>query len=181
MMSQNNYQVAKRYGKALFELAEEEQALDAVFHDVQDLREQLRKIPELGSFLSQTTIEWSAKKVVLDELTKDYTRISKRALAVIGENHRMPELAVILEEFETRFNMAKGIVQAQVTTVIPLTETQRDQLVQKLKTQFHCKVIQLKEKIDPTILGGVVVQVGYQRLDGSLRTQLNNLKKELSR
>ena len=180
-MSQNSYQVAKRYGKALFELAEEEQALDAVFHDVQDLREQLKKIPELESFLNQASVEWSAKKIVLDELTEDYLTISKRALAVIGENHRMPELIVILEEFEKRFNAAKGIVQAQVTTVIPLTETQRDQLVQKLKTQFHCKVIQLKEKIDPTILGGVVVQVGYQRLDGSLRTQLNNLKKELSR
>lgn len=180
-MSQNSYQVAKRYGKALFELAEEEQALDAVFHDVQDLREQLKKIPELESFLNQASVEWSAKKVVLDELTEDYLTISKRALAVIGENHRMPELIVILEEFEKRFNAAKGIVQAQVTTVIPLTETQRDQLIQKLKTQFHCNVIQLKEKIDPTILGGVVVQVGHQRLDGSLRTQLNNLKKELSR
>ena len=180
-MSQNSYQVAKRYAKAFFELAEEEQVLDAVFHDVQDLREQLKEIPELESFLSQTSVEWTTKKVVLDELTEDYTTISKRALAVIGENHRMPELVVILEEFETRFNAAKGIVQAQVTTVIPLTENQKDQLIQKLKTQFHCKVIQLKEKIDPTILGGVVVQVGHQKLDGSLRTQLNNLKKELSR
>lgn len=180
-MSQNKYQIAKRYAKALFELAEEEQALDAVSRDLEDLREQFNLIPDLVSFLTQSRIEWAAKKVVLEELTQSYTLIVKKALAVIGENQRMSELLVILDEYESRYNQVKGIVKAHVTTVIPLTATQKEKLIQKLKAQFQCKVIQLEEKLDPSILGGVKIQVGHQIIDGSLKTQLMNLKKELTR
>lgn len=110
-MSNNKYQVAKRYGKALFQLAEEEQELDAVFHDVSHLRQQLVAIPELIPFLRQTSIEWPAKKVVLDELATEYTETVKKTLAVIGENRRLAELIVILDEYETRYNEAKGIIK----------------------------------------------------------------------
>lgn len=180
-MSNNKYQVAKRYGKALFQLAEEEQELDAVFHDVSHLRQQLVAIPELIPFLKQTSIEWPAKKVVLDELATEYTETVKKTLAVIGENRRLAELIVILDEYETRYNEAKGIIKAQVTTVVPLTSAQKEQLIQKLKTQFHCNIVRLEETIDADILGGVVIRVRHQVLDGSLKTQLSNLKKELSR
>ncbi len=73
-MSLNRYKVGKRYGKALFELAEAKQVLDAVFHDVQVLREHFKEDSRIWShLLSRSSVEWTAKKVVLDELTEDYT------------------------------------------------------------------------------------------------------------
>lgn len=179
-MSQNRYQIANRYVKALFELAEEEQMLETVFRDLMNLREQLQTIPDLQPFLSQASIEWTHRQVVLDEIAQAYHPIVKQALAVIGENHRMAELSIILDECEAHYNELKGILSAQVTTVIPLTETQKEQLIQKLKIQFDGQQILLEEKIDPNILGGVVVQLGNRVLDGSIKTQLEKIKQELS-
>ena len=74
-----------------------------------------------------------------------------------------------------------GVLPVKVTTTVPLNKQQKEQLVTKLKTQFGYAQIELTEAIDPTILGGVVVETKNQVIDGSLKTRLNQIKKSLSK
>lgn len=180
-MKLDKYTVGKRYGKALFELAEEEQVLDSVFHDVQTLREVIVDVPELRLILNNPNVPTVEKQQLLHSLLQEMEEVTRHSLLVITENHRLLELPFIFDAFEEAYYESKRILKATVTTVVPLTSRQKEQLSKKLIQQFGYETVAFHEQIDSSILGGVILEMKHQIIDGSVKTRLETLKKALSK
>lgn len=180
-MKLDKYEVGKRYGKALFELAETKQVLEEVFQDAQTLRQVFDAVPNLGEILSDPKYELLEKNQLIETLTSNFQGIFKTTLLVIYQNQRMKDILYIIADFENRYYEKMGILSVKVTTVVPLTDQQITQLIAKLKRQFGYAKIEITEAIDPTILGGVVVETKNEVIDGSLKKRLNQIKKNLSK
>lgn len=180
-MALNKQTVAKRYGRALFELAEEEQVLESVFQDVLTLREIDHLVPELGLILSNPNLATGEKQQLLDLLLQEMEEITRNTVLVIADNHRILELSLIIDAFEHEYYETKKILKATVTSVVPLSKKQKEQLSIKLKHQFNYEAVKLSERIDPRILGGVILETKNQMMDGSVKTRLETIKKALSK
>lgn len=180
-MKLDKYTVGKRYGKALFELAEEEQVLDSVFHDVQTLREVIVDVPELRLILNNPNVPTVEKQQLLHSLLQEMEEVTRHSFLVITENHHLLELPFIFDAFEEAYYESKRILKATVTTVVPLTSRQKEQLSKKLIQQFGYETVAFYEQIDSSILGGVILEMKHQIIDGSVKTRLETLKKALSK
>ena len=93
----------------------------------------------------------------------------------------MLELPFIFDAFEEAYYESKRILKATVTTVVPLTSKQKEQLSKKLTQQFGYETVAFYEQIDSSILGGVILEMKHQIIDGSVKTRLETLKKALSK
>lgn len=180
-MASNKYTVGKRYGRALFELAEEEQNLDSVFQNVLKLREIYQKTPELESLFSNPKLSGAEKKAVLKTFLYGMEKVLQQTVAVVIENHRFQEFPYILDAFEEEYYEEKRILKATATTVVPLSASQKEQLENKLKLQFDYTSVELHETIDPSILGGVVLETRNQIMDGSVKKRLESIRRALSK
>jgi F-type H+-transporting ATPase subunit delta len=91
----------------------------------------------------------------------------------------MYDLLLIIDEYERLFNDSKNIVLGSVTTAVPLTNEQKAKLTQKVAKQLGYQKAELTEQVDPNILGGVIVEANHHVIDGSIRSRLEYLRKEL--
>ncbi|MHC5268156.1 ATP synthase F1 subunit delta [Enterococcus sp. LJL98] len=180
-MASNKYTVGRRYGRALFELAEEEQILDNVFQDVVKLGERYQATPELEGILSNPKVPLVEKEALLGTLLQGMEEILQQTVFVVMSNHRLTELQIILKSFEEAYYEEKSILKATATTVVPLTVQQKEQLAKKLQKQFHYKEVELDEVIDPSILGGVILETHNQIMDGSVKKRLESIRRALSK
>ncbi|WP_414842007.1 F0F1 ATP synthase subunit delta [Enterococcus saccharolyticus] len=171
--------VAKRYGKALFELAVESQQAEDVYNELLKVRQIFEDIPQLGDLLSDVRLDLNEKRNVMDNLVKGFDGIVRNALEVIYQYNRMYDILLIIDEYERRFNDRNDLVLGSVTTAVPLTKEQKAKLTQKVANQLGYQKAELTEKVDPNILGGVIVEANHHVIDGSIRSRLEYLRKEL--
>lgn len=171
--------VAKRYGKALFELAVESQQAEDVYNELLKVRQIFEDIPQLGDLLSDVRLDLNEKRNVMDNLVKGFDGIVRNALEVIYQYNRMYDILLIIDEYERRFNDWNNLVLGSVTTAVPLTKEQKAKLTQKVANQLGYQKAELTEKVDPNILGGVIVEANHHVIDGSIRSRLEYLRKEL--
>lgn len=171
--------VAKRYGKALFELAVESQQAEDVYNELLKVRQIFEDIPQLGDLLSDVRLDLNEKRNVMDNLVKGFDGIVRNALEVIYQYNRMYDILLIIDEYERRFNNRNNLVLGSVTTAVPLTKEQKAKLTQKVANQLGYQKAELTEKVDPNILGGVIVEANHHVIDGSIRSRLEYLRKEL--
>lgn len=90
---------------------------------------------------------------------------------------RMSDMVAIVDEFERRYDEKHKRVHAEVVTAVQLDETRRNQLRDNLAARLGAQEIVLNEKVDPTILGGVVVKTANQTLDGSIKTKIEQIRR----
>ena len=171
--------VAKRYGKALFELAVESQQAEDVYNELLKVRQIFEDIPQLGDLLSDVRLDLNEKRNVMDNLVKGFDGIVRNALEVIYQYNRMYDILLIIDEYERRFNDRNNLVLGSVTTAVPLTKEQKAKQTQKVANQLGYQKAELTEKVDPNILGGVIVEANHHVIDGSIRSRLEYLRKEL--
>jgi F-type H+-transporting ATPase subunit delta len=168
--------LAGRYASALFELASEAGTVTAVESDLEtvaaaltesaDLRE-LTTNPQIGRQAQGKGIAAVAASLGLSDLTKKF-------LGTLAGNGRLSKLGDIVRAFRTIASAQRGEVTAEVTSAHALTDAQIDQLKTKL-TAREGRTVKLSTKVDPDLLGGLVVTIGSKRIDGSIRTRLNSL------
>ena len=168
--------LAGRYASALFELASEAGVVTAVESDLeklaaalaesQDLRE-LTTNPQIGRVAQGSAIAAVAATLGLSDLTKKF-------LGTLAANGRLSKLGDIVRAFRTIAAQQRGEVTAEVTSAHALTDAQIDQLKTRL-TAREGRTVKLSTKVDPDLLGGLVVTIGSKRIDGSIRTRLNSL------
>lgn len=171
--------VAKVYSEALFELAAENGSVDDTQKELEALSGIFRDNPDLTRLLSAPTIPDRDKTEVLtsafggkiSDTTLDF-------LCLLTQKGRITELEGIITAYRRLWCEKAGILEAVVTTAVPLTKQQRSALKDKLKKKYGKKII-LTEKTDPDILGGVIVSFGDTMLDGSVRTKLQSLHKDM--
>ncbi|WP_341208517.1 F0F1 ATP synthase subunit delta [uncultured Sphingomonas sp.] len=165
-----------RYASALFDLAVEARAVDRVEESLTAVRDALAASRDFAELAASPVIaRGQAVKAVLataDELGLDAT--TRSFLGVLAENRRLSALPKIIRAFRAMAAQHRGETTAEVISAHPLTPEQIDELKQQLRRRVGREVT-VDLAVDPQILGGLVVRIGSQMIDSSIRTRLNAL------
>jgi F-type H+-transporting ATPase subunit delta len=168
--------LAGRYASALFELASEAGFVSAVEGDLETLSEALRESPELRALIKNPEVSREALGRVLAGLGTQLTLsdLTRKFLGVLAQNRRVGELPKVIRAFQSIAAAQRGEVTAEVASAHPLSDEQLTTLEQKLRAR-QGRTVKLKTRVDPDLLGGLVVTIGSQRIDSSIRSRLNSL------
>lgn len=172
--------IARRYGTALADVVLKSGETATVTSELKAWKEIFDGNAELRSAFANPSITHLDKEKVLNSLidrTKP-TRTTANFLRVLLQNGRITEISEINDRFDSILEERSGHIAAQVTSARELSEQQKGELKANLE-KLTGKQVQLKFGIDKEIIGGVVTRVGSTVYDGSVRTQLENLKAEL--
>ena len=165
-----------RYAFALFQLAEEAKAVDGVEQSLLAVRDALGQSGELRQLTTSPLVaRRDAVKAVTaaaDQMGLDPT--TRSFLGVLAENRRLGELPRIIRAYRQLATRHRGEQTAEVTSAHPLTEDQVGELRQQLRARVGREVA-IDLHVDPALLGGLVVRIGSQMIDSSIRTRLNAL------
>ena len=173
--------LASTYAQAIFELARDADKLDSVERELLAVTKALDEHEELASLLYHPRVPTAAKKDTINKVFgAELSELVRNFILLLIDKRRETSLVGIVREYVASANEARNIIEAVVTTAHPLGDTEREQLVAKLGKVTGKSVI-LKPLIDPTIIGGVVVQVGDKLIDGSIARQLKAMEKALLR
>lgn len=168
--------LAGRYATALFGLARDEQQIDAVGRSLAILETALAESPDFRALVTSPLIGRgdAAKAVSALTPTLGLDPITARFLAVLADNGRLGELKSVIRIFRALAGEHRGETVAEVTSAHPLDERQVDALKARLKGRLGREVA-IESKVDPSLLGGIVVRLGSQMIDASIKTKLNTL------
>lgn len=165
-----------RYASALFDLASEAGNVTAVESDLDKLAAALAESDELRALIRNPKVGRADLGRVLaglgDPLKLD--ALTRNFLGVLAENRRAGELPAVIRSFQAIAAAQRGEVTAEVATAHPLTDDQLGAIEQKLRAR-EGRTVKVRTSVDPELLGGIVVTIGSQRLDNSIRTRLNSL------
>ena len=170
--------MAGRYASALFELALEEKAIDAVRTDLDKFDAMVADSAELERLVRSPVFSADDKlKALAAILDKAGIKgLAANFLRVLTTNRRLFAASEVIRGFRALVARHRGEVTAQVTVAEKLSDKNLEALKDALKSKTAGKNIDLDVKIDPAIIGGLIVKVGSQMVDSSLRTKLNSIK-----
>jgi F-type H+-transporting ATPase subunit delta len=173
--------VAYRYARSLMELAQEKGQLAGVNEDMHLVAEACTGSEDLRLLLKSPVIKADTKDKVLDrvfagrigEMTSRFMGILVRK----GREGLLPEVAVAFTEL---YQENQNILTAQVTSAVPLSEEARRQVREMAEKKHPGKSIELSEKVDPNLIGGVIIRIGDEQYDGSVSRRLHDLRRKFS-
>ena len=174
--------VERNYSEALFAaLVEEEQDLSAARDQLNAVKGIVAECDGFEKLMDSPTVAAEEKIAVVKEaFDGKVSRHVLNFLCIVTEGRRWNSFARICKSFAALCNEHLGIAEITVTTAFPLTEEQRAAIKKKM-AEVTGKKIEMSEKTDKTIVGGVIVDYGDTRLDGSVKTRLEGLKESFSR
>ena len=168
--------LAGRYAIALFELARDEQQIDAVAASLAALRQALSESDDFRALIASPLLgrEEQARAVgaVIGSLGID--TLTGNFVGVLAQNRRLAQLPNVIRAFNLLAARHRGEITAEVTSARPLADDQIAAIKQHLRSRMG-RDIAVDLSVDPAILGGLVVKVGSQMIDSSIRTKLNTL------
>ena len=172
--------IAKRYARAIVELADEKKLLDKVGQELTAVADLLTQEAELLQFLQNPSITTVQKRKVLTTLLAqmELSTISRNALQLLIDNGRIEQLSAIAREYTLRVDERKGVLRVKVVSATILNQTHLMKIRYVLQNITN-KTIEVESETDPNLLGGLRIHVGSLVLDGTLRTQLKNIEQEL--
>ena len=173
--------VADKYSSAMLELAQEQGNLVTTEENLLYVASVLNEQPELVGFINNPIVEADAKISLLGKVFG--TAVEKTVLHfmyVMVKRGRYRYLQGTIRAFIKKSREARGILEAIVTVAEPLTDTLRDDVQAKLQAMTGKDVI-VSVRQDPRIMGGIIIQIGDKRIDGSIARRLDELKKTLVR
>ena len=168
--------IADRYSAALFALAEEKAAFEAVESDLKALKAMLAESADLTRMVGSPVIgrkEQGAAIIALAEKA-GWQELTRNFLGLLAKNRRLFAVSGIIDAFLARLAAQRGEVTAQVSTAKALTAAQKKSLSAALKKAVG-KDVALDVTVDPSLLGGLVAKVGSKMVDASLKTKLQQL------
>ncbi|MGZ3276011.1 MAG: F0F1 ATP synthase subunit delta [Caulobacteraceae bacterium] len=174
--------VGARYARALFDLALETKALDAVEADLKALKAAREESADLRRVLESPAFTAEDKGKVLTALGQkgEFNKTTQNFLGLLAANRRASALPAVIAGFERLSAAHRGVVAAEVTTAVKLTAAQAKGVKAAL-AQALGQEPEITTRVDPSILGGLKVKVGSRLFDASLRSKLDSLKFALKR
>ncbi|MBX6771552.1 MAG: F0F1 ATP synthase subunit delta [Chloroflexi bacterium] len=170
--------VARRYARAIFDLAREEGDLDGWLQALQGIRDILGS-PEFRILLDNPGIAFTRKiEIVRESLPTYLSETQRNFVFVLIENRRTGLIDQILDAYQTLLNEARGIVPARVTTAVPLTPAETEQVKQRLE-RIVGRQVAMATEVDPSIIGGFVARIGDRLIDASVAGRLAALRASL--
>lgn len=169
--------MATRYATALFELAEEGNALDKVAQDLATVERMTAESEDLRKVLQSPIVSRDAQAAAVTALAgpAGIGDTVAKFLGVLAENRRLFALPAITAAYRARLAAARGEVTAEVTSAVPLDGEQLE-AVKASVSRYAGKAVSLTADVDPSLLGGLVVRIGSRMIDASLKTKLQQLE-----
>lgn len=169
--------MAGRYATALFELARDNNQLDQVEKDLNGFEAMLNESADLSRLVDSPVFSAEMQEKAITTLSgkAEFGATTKNFLGVITRNRRLDAIRDITRDFKKLLANHRGEVTAVATSATSLTDEQQASLRAALK-DIAGQDIELITKVDPSILGGLIVNIGSRQIDDSLRTKLNNMK-----
>jgi len=175
----NDSLITVRYVKALYQLAYETKFHENVKSDIETMLSCIQGSHEFVFFIETPLIKSNEKKHIIDEMfSKRLNDLTLRFLHLLVEKRREMYLKSICLYFLHYYKILLGIKEAVITTAKPLARQHRDEIFDFISRKFKV-TIELSEKVNPDIIGGFILQIEDQRINASLRNQLNKIKREL--
>ena len=169
----------RTYARALFEAARDEGRLDPVREELGDFVEAQRQVPELRGLLRNPQIDHRAKAAALEELLGGDEKLVRNFLLLLAEKNRAGEIEEIAREFDRLVARAEGILDVELTTAVELSDGEARGVIAQIEKASGRKV-EATQRVDPDLIGGIVLQAGSLRLDASVRGRLDRLRQELT-
>ena len=174
--------VSSTYGDALFELALEENRLDSFYEEILASRQIFLDNEELLKLLNHPKIIKEEKITIMENVFKG--RVSDEILGffhIIVTKDRYNDIIAILDYFLHKVKEHKGIGTASVTSAVVLSDTQKAAIEKRLLETTRYVSFEIDYRVDPAILGGLVIRIEDRVIDSSLKTQIDKLKAQLSK
>lgn len=171
-------QVASRYAKSLIDLAEGQNALEPIRKDIELFLDTCRENPKLQAILRNPIIGLDKKSNILEGLFAD--KVHKVILSffkIVIKKGRSEILYATAKEFINQYNILKSVVQATVTSAVPLSKENISQIEEVVRQATKGEVI-LTAQVDSNLIGGFILKVGDKQFDTSISNKLSKLKKE---
>jgi F-type H+-transporting ATPase subunit delta len=169
----------RMYARALFEAARDEDRLEPVREELDDFVEAQRQVPELRGLLRNPQIDHRAKAAALEELLGGEEQLVRNFLLLLAEKNRAGEIEEIAREFDRLVAQAEGILNVELTTAVELSGQEARDVIEQIEKASGRKV-EATQRVDPDLIGGLVLQAGSLRLDASVRGRLDRLRQELT-
>jgi ATP synthase F1 delta subunit len=173
-------EIAQVYARALFEVAKEHDILDEIHDDLGAFTTALEENRELAVFFFSPYFSSQEKKDGLERAVTGADPIFMNFLETLLERHRMPVIFRMRAQFEQLWDEEKKLLPVEITSSVQLDKEIVQSIGERIGEQTGQKV-ELSNKVDPEILGGLVVRVGNFVLDASIRNRLNQLRKQVAR
>lgn len=172
--------VAREYGGALFELADEEKVSDVILSEIQQIRPFFGRNSDYMRLLTTPSIGVKERTSCIDEAFKGQINLYLcNFLKIMTERSHAYDIEDCFDEFERLYNEKNNIAVAKVTSAVELTETQKEKLAQNLGKRTG-KNVRLICNVDPSLIGGISVSIDGEMLDGSVSSHLSELRRKLS-
>jgi F-type H+-transporting ATPase subunit delta len=173
-------EIAQVYSRSLFEVAKEQDKLDAIRDQLGEFTDALNDNRDLQVFLFSPYFSTVEKKEGLRKVLDGADPAFQNFLELLVEKHRMPTLFRIRRQFEERWQEENRLLPVSVTSAIELDDETVEQISSRIAEQTDRK-IELTTDVNPEILGGIVLRVGNSILDASIRNRLEQVRRQLAR
>ncbi len=173
--SLSSAEIFEPYAEALMAVAQEQNLTEKFGEDVASLLNLLQTSPELNTFITSPIVKGEDKKAVLKQISQGIDPFITSFLMILVDRRRIVVLEGICQHFRTLIRKLNQIVLAEVTSAVELTDGQKQAVVDQVKSITKAQNVELVTKIDPELIGGVIIKVGSQVIDASLRGQLRRL------
>ena len=168
-------ELAREYGDGLYLLAEEENISREVLEQLLSLKSLFRQQPDFVKLLGNMSLSKDERVKILDSVLRGQIHpYLLNFLKILCERCALNEYDGCLAAFKTLYNQAHGIVEATVTTAVPLDDEQRARMAEKL-SKMTDKLVVLNEKVDESLIGGVLLEMNGQRYDNTLKNRLKSI------
>ena len=171
--------VDRVYANALFEAALERNRLETVRDQLQQVVEAEAQVPELRELLRNPQLDPRARAAALGDVLGDADELLRNFLLVLADKGRTGQLEEIARELERLIARHEGVVHAELTTAVELSDAEARKLLDQIE-QSSGRKVEATRSVDPDLIGGIVLQVGSHRLDASVRGRLERLRRQLA-
>ncbi|AZA83858.1 ATP synthase F1 subunit delta [Chryseobacterium lactis] len=170
--------VAKRYAQGLLDFTNESGQTATVFSEMKDVVKVMSESKDLNKFFLTPYIDSKKKIEVANEIFKGLSVSSQNLIKLVIKHGRENQLKNIAQEFINKVEDLSGVQRVTLTTATPLSKENLDQILRSTNLVNADSKFDLKVNVKPEILGGYVLRVGDQQVDASVKTKLNQVKKD---
>ncbi|MCB0734891.1 MAG: F0F1 ATP synthase subunit delta [Flavobacteriales bacterium] len=171
--------VAARYAKSLLDLTSEKGSSDAVYAEMQALKNLIKESSDLADLLRNPIVSTTHKRTVLAKIFSGMSEDTRSFVDLVADRKRESDLVDMAQNYIERYDALKGIGRAEVRSAIPLNNDTMERVKTYLQNVAGAGEIQLENVIDPSVLGGMVVHYEDKLLDMSVATELKEISKQL--
>jgi F-type H+-transporting ATPase subunit delta len=168
----------RMYARSLFEAAKEMDSLDVVHAELGEFATAVDEVPELRNLLSNPQIDRDERAAARGEILADEEDRAHNFVLLLSEKGRTAQLDEVYREFDELVAAEAGRLTVELTTAYELSDDEASSILKKIE-QSSGRSVEATRSVDPGLIGGIVLQVGSYRLDGSVRGRLTRLRHDL--